>query len=629
MRAASKKKKLPLAARAFAFLLALPCTAWGQASVSSPDLAELSLEQLADIVVTSASRRAEKLIETPASVYVISAEDIRRSGATNIVQALRLAPNLFVGLGDANQAVVGARGQYAGTSNKMLVLVDGRTVYTPLFAGVFWDAQFFMIEDIERIEVISGPAATLWGSNGVNGVISITTKSAAATKGAFVALNAGNDERGAAVRQGASLAGGGAYRVYARYRDTSQGTLDTGAPAHDASERVTAGFRADWADRAMLDGEIYNGSIDNPGGDRTVSGGHILGRWSEPLAGGAALRVTSYYDITRREHRGSFKERLDLFDADMQYENRPSPGHTLVAGGGYRYARDDIVNTSVIGFSPPRANFYWANVFVQDEWKLTRALELTGGLKAERNPYTGTEWLPNVRLSWTVSPGDFVWAALSRAIRAPSRIDRDAFTPVLRTNGTFKPETANVAELGYRAQLAPTLSLSATVFYQRYPDLRSVEFTADRSGVVFANGFEGRAHGFEGWATWLVTPRWKLTGGVTLLSERFDVRPGFTDIGGETQFSNDPRHTALLRSSWDLGRDWEADVTVRNVGRIPNFDVPGYTALDARIAWRARRDLEVALVAADISDGSYAEFGPPGARAVFDRSYMLQVRWQP
>jgi len=629
MHAAAKKKNLPLVRKACAFLLTFPFAAGAATAVATNDLAELSLEQLADIVVTSASRRAEKLIDTPASVYVISAEDIRRSGATSIVQALRLAPNLFVGLGDANQAVIGARGQYAGTSNKMLVLVDGRTIYTPLFSGVFWDSQFFMIEDIERIEVISGPAATLWGSNGVNGVISITTKSAAATRGPLVALNAGNDERGAAVREGGELAGGGAYRVYARYRDTSESALESGAPAHDASERMTAGFRADWSDRAMLSGEAYKGSIDNIGGGRTVSGGHLLGRWSEPLASGSVLRVTSYYDLTRREHLGSFKERLDLFDLDLQYETRPSKAHTLIAGGGYRSARDDIANTPVIGFAPQRASFQWANVFVQDDWRLAPAFELTAGLKAERNPYTGVEWLPNLRLSWTFTPRAFVWAALSRAVRAPSRIDRDAFTAVLQANDTFKSEVANVAEVGYRAQLSPTLNLSASVFYQRYPNLRSVELSADRTGAIFANGFEGHAQGLESWATWLVTPRWKLTGGFTLLSERFNVRPGMSDLGGLTQFSNDPRHTALVRSSWDLGRDWEADVAVRNVGRIPNYNVPGYTALDARIGWRVRRGLELAFVAANMSDGPHAEFGPPGGRAAFDPSYMLQVRWQP
>lgn len=629
MRALTKKKKLPMARGACVLVVTLPFAVSAAVSTSAPDLAELSLEQLSDIVVTSASRRAEKLIETPASIFVITADDIRRSGATNIVQALRLAPNLFVGLGDANQAVVGARGQYAGTSNKMLVLVDGRTIYTPLFAGVFWDAQFFMVEDIERIEVISGPAATLWGSNGVNGVISISTKSAAATRGALVAAYGGNEQRGAAVREGGDLAGGGAYRIYARYRETREEKLDTGAPAHDASERMTAGFRADWSDRAMVSAEAYKGTIDNLGGDRPVSGGHLIGRWNEPFANGSVLRVTTYYDRTEREHIGSFQERLDQFDVDVQYESRPSPDHTLVGGGGYRYARDDIVDSPVIGFVPERGSFEWANVFLQDEWKLTRTLELTAGLKAERNPYTGTEWLPNLRLSWDVSPGHFAWAALSRAVRAPSRIDRDAFTPVLRTNDTFKAEVANVAELGYRAQLSPTLSLSATAFYQRYPNLRGVEFTPDNRGVIFANGFEGHSHGIESWATWRVTPRWKLTGGFTLLSERFNLRSGFADVGGITQFSNDPRHTALVRSSWDLGRDWEADVTVRNVGHIPNYNVPGYTAMDARLAWRVRRGLELSLTAADVSNGPYVQFGAPGTRVAFDRAYLVQVRWQP
>ncbi|HEX4781559.1 MAG TPA: TonB-dependent receptor, partial [Usitatibacter sp.] len=265
----------------------------------------------------------------------------------------------------------------------------------------------------------------------------------------------------------------------------------------------------------------------------------------------------------------------------------------------------------------------------QDEWKLAREVELTMGLKAERNPYTGVEWLPNVRLGWTVAPGHFLWTALSRAVRAPSRIDRDAFSGVLETNDTFGSEVANVAELGYRAQLTPEFSLSATAFYHRYPNLRSVQFTPDGTGVIFANGLEGTAHGVESWATWQVSPRWRVSGGFTALSERFAVRPGHVDLGGVTQISNDPRHTALLRSSWDIGRVWEADLTVRNVGRIPNYDVPEYTALDARIGWRARPGLEVALIAQNLSGSDHAEFGAAGIRAVFDRAYLVRVTWQP
>jgi iron complex outermembrane receptor protein len=617
--------------RKLAFLLAFASTGAPAATqLAAARLEELSLEQLTEIRVTSVSRREERLVEAPASIYVITAEDIRRSGATDLWGVLRLAPNIYVGRGDNSQWVAGARGMIAGTSNKMLVLVDGRTIYTPLFAGVFSDAQYLPVEDIDRVEVISGPAATLWGSNGVNGVINVMTKSASATPAAGGSAWAGNFERGAYARAVGAIAGEGRFRAYARYRELDERRLESGAPAQDEAERMLAGIRADWehaAGSTMLEAEAYKGNVDYIGGNRDLEGGHVLGRWIRK-SGDANLRVTAYYDRSERVHQGSFGQKLDIADVDVQYAWPVQDRHHVVVGGGYRFARDEIANTEVLGFEPARAEQSWTNAFVQDEWQVRPGFQLTGGIKAERNPYTGVEWLPNLRFGWDVANDHLLWGEVSRSVRAPSRIDRDAFNAVLRTNDTFEAEVAKVVELGYRAQLSPTASFSLTAFHHRYPNLRTLEFTPDMQGVTTANGFEGRVTGLEGWATWRVMPWWRLDAGFTTMSERIGLRSGYSDLGGVGQISNDPRHTAQLRSAWDVGPAWEIDVAVRNVGRIPNYEVPAYTVVDARLGWRVRPGLDVSLAVQNAFDRDYSEIGPAGFRTRFERSWYLLVRWR-
>ena len=618
--------------RKLACLLALVhAPAMAAVNLAAASLEELSLEQLTQIHVTSVSRREERLVDAPASIYVITAEDIRRSGATDLWGVLRLAPNLFVGRGDNNQWVAASRGMIAGTSNKMLVLVDGRTIYTPLFSGVFSDAQYFPVEDIERVEVISGPGGTLWGTNAVNGVINITTKPAAATRGSLARGWAGNFERGAVLRQGAALGEAASYRVYARYRDLDERSLMTGQGARDESERMLAGFRGDWTQgrgAGLFEGEAYKGRVDNLAGNRPVQGGHLLARWEQPTDAGGTMRVQAYYDRSDRVHEGTFGEKLDIADLDLQYGWRAFDAHNVVVGGGYRASRDRIDNTPALGFDPADTNQQWASLFAQDEWTVRPGLAFTGGVRAERNPYTGVEWLPTLRFAWNPAADHLVWGEVSRAVRAPSRLDRDAFTPVLRTNSTFESERAGVAELGYRAQVNSTLSFSLTAFHHRYPNLRTFELTPDFKGVIAANGFEGRTTGIEGWGTWRLTPWWKLDGGFMTMSETINVRAGRVDIGGVDQISNDPRHTAQLRSSWDLGSSWDVDLVVRNVGHLPGYDVPAYTVLDGRIGWKLRRDLEVSLAVQNAFDRDYSELGPASSRAIFRRTWLLSLRWQ-
>jgi iron complex outermembrane receptor protein len=614
----------------------LPALAHGAVMLASaPDLAELSLEQLANITVTSASRRAERLIDAPASIFVITREDIRRSGAITLVDALRLAPNLHVAAIDNSQVAISSRGFNSTTANKLLVLIDGRTVYTPLFSGVFWDVQDVALEDVARIEVISGPAATLWGSNGVNGVINITTLDAHATQGAFANGWAGNDARGGSVRYGGSLGEGAHFRLYGKYTELDAGRVASGAGAHDEFNRAQAGFRADWSRgegvSLTFQGDAYKGEGDNVSGLRKFSGSNLLGRWQSRSADGATQQVQAYLDHTERDHRDTFGETLDTFDIEYQHASKRRGAHLWLWGAGYRFGRDHVRNSAALAFLPADSDLRWANAFAQDEIALWPRVVLTLGLKIETNPYTGHEWLPNARLAWQPSDNHLVWTAFSRAVRAPSRLDRELFAPgsppftLLTGNDTFMAEVANVAEVGYRAQVTASTSYSLTAFHHRFPNLRSVEPSSP--GPMIANGIRGRVTGLEGWGSYRALPNLVLSGGFTLLDQSLAVRPGFVNVGGFAALGNDPKRTALVRASWDISPRHELDVTLRHTGALPDPAVPAHTALDARLGWHVSHSLEVALGVRNAGE-RYAEFGQPAVRALLERSYYVKLSWK-
>ena len=616
----------------------LPLAARGATVLAqAPDLANLSLEQLANITVTSASRRPERLIDAPASIFVITGNDIRRSGATTLAEALRLAPNLHVAAIDNSQYGVTARGFNSTTANKLLVMIDGRTVYTPLFSGVFWDAQDVMLEDIERIEVISGPAATLWGANGVNGVINITTLAAARSQGTLVTGFGGDQQRGGAVRTGGTLGEGGHYRVYARYADIDANRLASGASARDESERKQAGFRLDWREGATgaitLQGDAYRGDGNDLAGLRTFSGSNLLGRWDSKGADGSSSRLQAYYDRTEREHIGTFGETLDIFDVEYQRMSEPLSGNRLVWGAGYRYGSDHVRNSVGIAFLPADKKMHWGNAFAQDEIALRPDLELTLGVKVETNPYTGHEWLPNARLAWQLSPNHLLWGALSRAVRAPSRLDRELFAPaqppftILAGNETFGSEVANVAELGYRAQASQAVSYSLTAFHHRFPNLRSVEASA--AGPILANGFEGRLSGIEGWGSYRATPELRFSAGFVAMDHNLKVKPGVVDLLGASTLGNDPKGSAFAQASWDFLPRHELDVTARHIGALADPAVPAYTTVDLRLGWQFSSSLWLSLAVQNVADRKYAQFGTPAARAEFECNVLLRLTWKP
>src|SRR5260221_5466352 len=618
-------------ALAGALLAAAPLAQSAILLAQASDLAELSLEQLASITVTTASRRAEPLVDAPASIYVITAEDIRRAGANSIPELLRLAPNLQVARADNTQYAISARGFNNVLANKMLVLIDGRTVYTPLFSGVFWEAQDTFLEDIDRIEVISGPAATLWGANGVNGVINIITRSSARTQGALLAGVGGTRESGIGGRFGGAAFADGTYRAYAKYTDRDHFNLTSGAPIRDASRMLATGLRTDWeraAETITLQGDGYSGDVDQAPAARSISGGNLLGRWTRSLEAGSGLQLQAYYDRTNRDHPGTFKEALDTFDVELQHTIGSLPGHRLILGAGYRLARERVQENASQAFLPADRNLRWGNVFAQDQIALLERLELTLGLKLEPNIYPHTEYLPNARLAWHLSPEHLAWAAYSRAVRAPSRIDRDVFFPgappyLLVSNTTFDSEIARIAEIGYRALVTPALSLSATAFHHDYPNLRSVGLSP--AGPVFANGIEGRVQGVEAWGIYQVTQVWRLTGGLVAMHERLRVAPGKVDFGGAPPLRHDPDHIARLRSAWGITPRHQLDLALRHAGQLKNPVVPAYTVLDARFGWRVTEGLELSLSVQNVFDRDYAEWGAPNNRAMLQRAVLLKA----
>jgi iron complex outermembrane receptor protein len=614
---------------AWGLCAAAPLAAGAQTATS---LADLSLEQLSSIEVTSVGKRVQRLADVPGSVYVIHQEDIRRSGALTLPEVLRLAPNLHVARADANQYAISARGFNSVLANKMLVLVDGRTVYSPLFSGVFWEALDMVLDDIERIEVLSGSGGTLYGSNAVNGVINIVTRNAAETIGALVKAGAGNQDALLAARWGGAAHPDLHWRFYAKRLNVGGTRNAAGAPIGDDSQRNHAGFRADHVrdnDQWSLQGDAYQSDLRQQASERRVSGMSLLGRWSRDIAAGERAQLQAYVDRSLRDQPGAVDDRLDTVDIEFQHASQPGERHELLWGAGYRLHDDHLRNLApaALEFIPAYRRLQLWNLFAQDEFAWTPALRLTLGLKAEHNSYSGLEWLPSARLAWQATPQSLVWGALSRAVRTPARVDRDAHTPQLNLGGaTFASEIARVAEIGYRAQPTPTLSFSATLFHHDFEHLRSVD--AMPGGVGFGNSYEGRLTGLEAWGRWRVSDRLRLDAGIVRQHMKVNARPGTAPLpGSQTQLGNDARDRVTLGLSWDFAPRFELDAQLRHVGSMPAPAVPAYTVLDLRLGWHVQRDLELSLMLRNLGDRRHPEWGAAPGRAEFERTLFLKAVW--
>lgn len=603
------------------------------------DLSRLSIEELSRIKVTSVSKTEEPLSLASAAVYVITNEAIRRSGAVTLAEILRLAPNLHVARLDANTYGISARGfnQQGGTANKLLVLIDGRAIYSPLFSGTFWDAQKTVAEDIDRIEVISGPGGTLWGGNAVTGVINIITKEAVRTRGTMASVRAGTLDNRIDVRHGMSLGATGNLRIYGLGIHQGEMRSPAGEGAGDAWNHVQGGFRADWqrSDGGLtVQGDVYRGTgIGRPAARRSgeITGSNLSATLDRELRDGAIVRVQAYTDAARRLLISGIDAEVRQHAVETQYNFARRGRHAIVAGAGYRMTDDRFERGPGTSFlDPAERKLHFTNVFAQDTVSFGERLRVTAGVKLEHNSYTGLEVFPDARIAWSLNDSRMLWSAVSRAIRTPSRFDRDLTNRGLINGGPeFHSEELVAFEAGYRALVSPALTVSISAFYNDYDDLRTLESVGNTPfPVEIRNGMRGTSTGIEAWGDLSLRDWWRVSAGVATLDQDLETKPGSRDLFGTAFAGNDPRYRWMLRSSVDLGRRTAVDLSLRGVGKLESPAVDAYVEADLRVGWTISEALELALVGQNLLAEQHREFAnAPVPPTEVPRSMSVSVRW--
>lgn len=672
-------KGIVVAVAVFAMALPWPANASQQAGTAATPLKKLTLEQLGDIEVTAVKKEPEEIWRTPAAIYVITREDIRRSGATSVPEVLRRVPGVDVARIDSNTWAVGIRGFASSFSKSVLVLIDGRNVYTPLFAGVNWRLQNVMLEDVDRIEVIRGPGGTVWGTNAVNGVINIITRNATASEGGLASLGGGNVDQGTGeFRYGGRLGPNGTYRAY--------GMAFSRGPEHhadhvnfDSWQLGQAGFRIDWAHgkatTATLQGDLYKGEIGeleniayySPPGSinvnkpEDVSGGNLLARWQRDLPRGSDIRVQAYYDRTYRlgSQLGETRNTIDL---DFIHHLTSLPRQDFIWGLGGRWSPSDFVQVvATVDFEPHHQADNIYSAFVQDEFAVVRNdLWLTIGSKFEHNIYTGWESQPAARLTWTPAAHQTLWAAVTRAVRSPSRLDEDLqltgfltsdpLPTFLRAadNGKFISEKLLGYELGYRSLISPALYLDISTFHNVYNDLTSFgAVTASFESVPpplryvltlpVTNGIKGNTDGLEISPDWRTTRWMNVKASYSYLTMALRNKPGNTDTATiQSDEGSSPRHQAALQVSLDLPHGVELDPAYRYVGKLPAQYPSGlpaeyvraYSSADMRAEWRPAKSFALSVTGHNLLQPSHAEFGgDPGPLVGIKRSVYARLQW--
>ncbi len=649
----------------------------GTRALAGPDnLGMLSLDQLLDIDVVSVAKVPEKVMNTPAAIQVITQEDLRRSGVDSIPEALRLVPGMHVYRIDANKWAISARGFTSQFSNKMLVMIDGRIVYSPLFSGVFWDVQDMMMEDIDRIEVIRGPGGSLWGTNAVNGIINIISKDSADSQGTLVTLQGGNYDRGTvAARYGGWLDERTSYRVYGKYFDRDNFEPVNFAAAHDIDDIAGAaddyhagrlGFRLDRNqgnhDKTTLQGDIYDGasgvttvrpslhSIMSPQVENAdVSGGNLLGRWNHIFSPGADLTFQCYYDRTKRDD-GYLREIRDTLDFDFQQRQVFWQQHELLWGLEYRYTHDNIDTNKMPGemyflrFDPDSRGSNLYTGFIQDRFHFAAGQgELTIGTKVEHNDYTGMEWQPSLRFLWRFTERYSFWGAVSRSIRTPSRLENDGtintrpvsvsltpsfkatMVPRLYSDGNLDPEKVLSYEVGFRCRPTDDLFVDITAFYNSYHDL----IAGFRKGTpalatddtlsymvipIFAgNNFDAETFGVELSSNWSVRPWWRLTTGFSWFDNNMLDENGCQDPRPEFHENNESKYQLSLLSYLDLPGNMEFNGIFFYVSKLEDMNIDGYSRLDLNLTWHATEELTLTVGGRNLLDPWHPEYDGLGA----------------
>ncbi len=675
------------ALRGFLIVLALTTVsmAASQAQDEFDELAELSIEDLMFMEVSSVSKKNERLSETATAIFVLTKEDIRRSGANHIAEVLRVVPGLNVAQLDANKWAVSARGFNHLYANKLLVLVDGRTVYSPLFSGVHWDTQDFILEDIERVEVIRGPGATLWGANAVNGVINIITDKAQNTQGSLLALSAGSNERIASFRYGGEIAKNTHYRVHFKGRNQAS----TNNEANDQWDQLRAGFRFDseslYNTKWMVQGDFHSGNNGErltipqiPGDafsptsltlkdDMKTKGGDIVAKWSKNFGEKSELSIQAYYDtIYRREN--IFKEAHDTYDLELNHRYMFSDSHEIIWGMAYRYMKSSTEGSDTYAFVPANRDTELWSAFIQDEVQLIpNSLTFIIGTKIEHNQFTSSEVQPNLRMIWLPSKNQTVWGAISRAVRTPSLNDLDArisastfayqyfdnntmqmVTSIneirLLGNAKFSSEELTAYELGYRTTPNESISFDATTFYNKYDNLigatpETSYYQANPSPgytvmpLRFTNNMAGYSAGLELVLNWQPTRQWKLLASYTHLELEL-----YNDTLSNIIEDETPEHQFSLRSYFDLTYDIQFDTHIYYVDQLnirdsvdaKNQTIDSYIRVDARLGWQPSKDLSLEIGGRNLFDARHQEFGtvPFVVATEAERNYYLKATWQ-
>ena len=656
------------ASKAGAFLVGAIVLSTTAALAKVDQLAELkrmSVDELLNVEVTSVSRREEGLRNAAAAVAVLTHEDLRRSGATSMPEALRLVPGLHVARQNSTSWSVNARGFSSVNSEKLLVLSDTRSIYTPLFSGVAWDVQDYLLADVERVEVIRGPGAALWGSNAVNGVVNITTRSARDTHGDYLEAGAGDSDRfWVGARHGGESSGGKHYRVFARYYDRAP--TDNAATSEDEAQLGHLGFRMDWqgADEAgwTVQGDAYAGTmgqlapavevIGRPGPtgqlDSKVSGGNMLGRWRRATGADSDLQVRAYYDFTRRDDP-SFLDTLHTVDLDLQQRFRMKR-HEIVWGMAGRLTSNRNESRGIFAVSPESSDDLLWSGFVQDQISLSDSVALTLGTKLEHNDFSGFEVQPSIRAAWS-RESHTMWLAASRAVRVPTRFERDinidasdpAGDPVFRLVGNrdFDAERLIAYEAGYRWEVSRQLWLDLAMFHNEYEQLVSLELGdpfLDTTGrtivpVLNRNLGSGNSRGAELLVEWLPMENWRLTASYSALD--LDLDSTGLDVNRNEWIEGSTPHGMLgLRSLLTLGRA-EVDAQFRHHTRIRRLptDVTGggidaYSSLDLRVGWQLNAEWRISLMGQNLLDAEHVEFGSPATRGELARAAYLKAEWR-
>ena len=613
----------------FVFLLAYPI----HTEAMTPEkIRSMSLEELMAIPVYSLSKKEQQIMETPAAVYIINSDEIRRSGMAHIAELLRMVPGLQVGQRNSNTWAVTSRGFMTDSPNKILVLIDGRSLYAPLYAGVFWDQIDLIMEDIDRIEVIRGPGGANWGANAVNGIINIITKSAENTKGGLITMRTGHNENFIGEARYGGSVGKYSYRIYGKY-DNIDGFTDpkSGAGKPDDWKTGRGGFRVDMSPvescSLSVQGEVYSGKagLAQRNENTDLSGGHIMASWQQAFSQDNHYQLNLFFQRFDRDLSTSPRY-LDVYDADFSHHFSFMKYNKFSWGLGYRFYSDSTGGTTLT-FDPADKDSDLLTSFIQDTITIFDTFSLTIGSKFINDDYTGFEYQPSIRGLWRATPSQSVWGAVSRTIRTPSRFEREGLLGrIVQGTSDFESEIGITYELGHRFY-SENFFLDSTLFLTDYDKLRSRETSADPAfRYQYENKMYGLVYGFETAAKWQVLSNWRLIGSLSLLGMDLKVKHDSQDTSTGEMEKEFPRVQFNLRSQYDITENILFDIACYYVDDIPAMDLDSYTRLDVRLAWQFLPWMEAAAGGQNLLDNEHVDIYPDSTQtSAIERNFYIQL----